>query len=237
MKIEVEILEIVLVFSILNNWYITCRRFTKLRIFNTFDYKYRQNLVSKTTNSDKSQTPQFRETAVGRSVFFFWSCNNSKPAWYNSKPAWHNSKPAWHNSKTACYNSFRGCYISFRSCYNSFCGRYISFRGCYISFRGCYISFCGRYISFRGCYISFCGRYISFRGCYISFRSCYNSFCSWIVLTCVFSLHQTDAQRFAASGSGVICSLTTTNIPNNWKRKLFCKKKDFHRSFINKSQA
>ncbi len=43
---------------------VTCRRFTKLRIFNTFDYKYRQNLVSKITNSDKSQTPQFRETAV-----------------------------------------------------------------------------------------------------------------------------------------------------------------------------
>ena len=39
----------------------------KLRIFNTFDYKYRQNLVSKITNSDKSQTPQFRETAVGSS--------------------------------------------------------------------------------------------------------------------------------------------------------------------------
>ena len=68
-------------------YHITFCGFMKLRIFNTFDYKYRQNLVSKTTNSDKSQTPQFRETAVGRSVFFFWSCNNSKPAWYNSKPA------------------------------------------------------------------------------------------------------------------------------------------------------
>jgi hypothetical protein len=40
------------------------------RIFNTFDYKYRQNLVSKMTNSDKSQTPQFRETAVGGSFSF-----------------------------------------------------------------------------------------------------------------------------------------------------------------------
>ncbi len=49
---------------------ITCRRFTKLRIFNTFDYKYRQNLVSKITNSDKSPTPQFRETAVGSSFLF-----------------------------------------------------------------------------------------------------------------------------------------------------------------------
>ena len=46
----------------------TCRRFTKLRIFNTFDYKYKQNLVSKITNSDKSQTPQFRETAVSSSA-------------------------------------------------------------------------------------------------------------------------------------------------------------------------
>jgi hypothetical protein len=50
---------------------VTCRRFTKLRIFNTFDYKYRQNLDSKITNSDKSQTPQFRETAVGGCVFSF----------------------------------------------------------------------------------------------------------------------------------------------------------------------
>ena len=50
---------------------LTCRRFTKLRIFNTFDYKYKQNLVSKITNSDKSQAPQFHETAVGRSAFFF----------------------------------------------------------------------------------------------------------------------------------------------------------------------
>ena len=48
----------------------TCRRFTKLRIFNTFDYKYRQNLVSKIINSDKSQTPQFRETAVSGSAFY-----------------------------------------------------------------------------------------------------------------------------------------------------------------------
>ena len=47
-----------------------CRRFTKLRIFNTFVYKYRQNLVSKITNSDKSQTPQFRETAVGGCTSF-----------------------------------------------------------------------------------------------------------------------------------------------------------------------
>ena len=52
------------------DWVLTCRRFTKLRIFNTFDYKYTQNLVSKNTNSDKSQTPQFRETAVG-SCFFY----------------------------------------------------------------------------------------------------------------------------------------------------------------------
>ena len=48
----------------------SCRRFTKLRIFNTFDYKYRQNLVSKITNSDKSQTPQFRETAVSGRIYF-----------------------------------------------------------------------------------------------------------------------------------------------------------------------
>ena len=48
----------------------TCRRFTKLRIFNTFVNKYRQNLVSKSTNSDKSQTPQFRETAVGGCTSF-----------------------------------------------------------------------------------------------------------------------------------------------------------------------
>ena len=50
--------------------YTTCRRFTKLRIFNTFVNKYRQNLVSKSTNSDKSQTPQFRETAVGGCTSF-----------------------------------------------------------------------------------------------------------------------------------------------------------------------
>ena len=50
---------------------LTCRRFMKLRIFNTFVYKYKQNLVSKITNSDKSQAPQFHETAVGRSAFFF----------------------------------------------------------------------------------------------------------------------------------------------------------------------
>ena len=44
-----------------------------MRIFNTFDYKYRQNLVSKSTNSDKSQTPQFRETAVsGCRSYFIW---------------------------------------------------------------------------------------------------------------------------------------------------------------------
>jgi hypothetical protein len=48
---------------------VTCRRFTKLRIFNTIDYKYRQNLVSKISNSDKSQTPQFRETAVARGFY------------------------------------------------------------------------------------------------------------------------------------------------------------------------
>ena len=47
----------------------TCRRFTKLRIFNTFDYKYRQNLVSKIANSDKSQTQQFRETAVSKRYY------------------------------------------------------------------------------------------------------------------------------------------------------------------------
>ena len=47
-----------------------CRRFTKLRIFNTFVYKYKQNLVSKISNSDKSQTPQFRETAVSRRCYF-----------------------------------------------------------------------------------------------------------------------------------------------------------------------
>ena len=50
---------------------LTCRRFTKLRIFNTFDYKYRQNLVSKITNSDKSQAPQFRETAVSGCRSYF----------------------------------------------------------------------------------------------------------------------------------------------------------------------
>ena len=55
---------------------LTCRRFTKLRIFNTVDYKYRQNLVSKITNSDKSQTPQFRETAVG-------GCTSFPPLNYN----------------------------------------------------------------------------------------------------------------------------------------------------------
>ena len=42
----------------------------EVAIFNTFVYKYRQNLVSKITNSDKSQAPQFRETAVGRCLFF-----------------------------------------------------------------------------------------------------------------------------------------------------------------------
>ena len=52
------------------NCFTTCRRFTKLRIFNTFVNKYRQNLVSKSTNSDKSQTPQFRETAVGGCTSF-----------------------------------------------------------------------------------------------------------------------------------------------------------------------
>ena len=54
-----------------NILHLTCRRFMKLRIFNTFVYKYKQNLVSKITNSDKSQAPQFHETAVGRSAFFF----------------------------------------------------------------------------------------------------------------------------------------------------------------------
>ena len=43
---------------------LTCRRFTKLRIFNTFVYRHRQNLVSKITNSDKSKTPQFREASM-----------------------------------------------------------------------------------------------------------------------------------------------------------------------------
>jgi hypothetical protein len=35
-----------------------------LQIFNIIDYSYRQNLVSKITNSDKSQTLQFSETTV-----------------------------------------------------------------------------------------------------------------------------------------------------------------------------
>ena len=52
----------------------TFRRFTKLRIFNTFVYKYKQILVSKITNSDKSQAPQFRETAVSGCPFF-WLIN------------------------------------------------------------------------------------------------------------------------------------------------------------------
>ena len=43
-------------------------RFKKLRIFNTLFYKYRQNIVSKITNSNKSQAPQFREMAVGSSI-------------------------------------------------------------------------------------------------------------------------------------------------------------------------
>ena len=123
-------------------------------------------------------------------------CNNSKPAYYNSFHGCYNSFCGWYNSFCGCYNSFCGCYNSFCGYYISFCGCYISFCGCYISFRGLYISFCGCYISFRGWYNSFCGCYISFCGCYISFSSYYNSFCSWIVLTCVFSLHQTDAQRF-----------------------------------------
>ena len=87
----------------------------------------------------------------------------------------------------------------------------------YNSFHGCYISFCGRYISFRGCNNSFCGRYNSFCGCYISFSSCYNSFCSWIVLTCVFSLRQTDAQRSEAWKCGVNATPSLYKYRKNFK--------------------
>ena len=36
-------------------------------------FKLAQSLVLKITNSDKSQTPQFRETAVVRSLFYLFS--------------------------------------------------------------------------------------------------------------------------------------------------------------------
>ncbi len=45
------------------------RSLDKLLIFNTHTHKYRENLISKIRNSDKSQAPQFRETAVGRYFF------------------------------------------------------------------------------------------------------------------------------------------------------------------------
>ncbi|POS01489.1 hypothetical protein Q361_11074 [Flavobacterium croceum DSM 17960] len=45
------------------------RNLNKLLIFNTYTHKYRENLISKITNSDKSQAPQFSKTAVGRYFF------------------------------------------------------------------------------------------------------------------------------------------------------------------------
>lgn len=80
----------------------TVCRYAKLLIFNTFDYKYRQNLVLKITNSDKSQTPQFRETAVSRCLFLNFA--SSYFSFY------------FHFFTEKCFN----CYFCSNNCHFSF---------------------------------------------------------------------------------------------------------------------